>query len=155
MKTTIIEPHKSSLGMDANLATIIIFAAMLVISWIPFLRWLAWAAPLLIFYMEKTSGFVKFQAAQALILGIVSAACSMVLQVFIWILTPKNIYSAMNYAMGRGWGAWALLGTIATIIGIAFTIIDIYLIITSYSWKQVELPIVGPIAAKVSGNSSV
>ncbi|MCL1975919.1 MAG: hypothetical protein FWG61_07160 [Firmicutes bacterium] len=153
MKTTIVDQHKSSLGMNANLATIIIFAAMLVVSWIPYLRWVAWAVPLVIMNMEKDSAFVKFQAAQALVLGVASAACSFVLQIFIWILMPKNIYRALDYAMGGNWGIWAFLGTLATIIGLAFTIIEIYLIVTSYDWKQVELPIAGPIATKVSGQA--
>ena len=146
MKTTIIDPHKSSLGMNANVATLIIFAAVLLLSWIPILRWLAWAAPLVIYIMEKESKFVKFQAAQALVLGIASAACFFVLQIFTWILVPKNIYSVL---MGGGWGALALLGTITTIIALAFTAIEIYLIVTAYGWKQVELPIAGPLANRL------
>ena len=154
MKTTIIEPHKSSLGMNANMASIVIFLAMLVVSWIPYLRWLAWAVPLVIFHMEKESAFVKFQAVQAIVLGVASAGFSIVLQIFIWILTPRNIHSAINYAMGRGWGAVALFGTLATIISLAFTVIEIYIIYTAYNWKQVELPFAGPIAAKASGQFS-
>ena len=150
MKKTDIQPHKSSLGMNANLASLVIFAAMIVVSWIPYLKWVAWGVPLVFFFMEKSSGFVKFQAVTALILGIISAAFSLILQIFIWILTPKNIYSAVNLALGRGWGAWVLLGTLSTIIAVILTIIEIYMIWKAYAYKQVELPIIGPAARKAS-----
>ena len=150
MKTTRIEPHKSSLGMEANVASLVIFIAMAVVSWIPYIGWVAWAVPLVFFFKEKSSKFVKFQAVTALIVGIIRAAFSLVLQIFIWILIPKNLYSAAMYLNGRGWGAWALLGTISTIIGVAITVLIIYLIIMAYGYKQVELPIIGPIAAKAS-----
>jgi uncharacterized membrane protein len=150
MKTTTFQPHKSSLGMNANIAVLVVYIAMAVISWIPYLGWLAWAVPLVFFYMEKESKFVKFQSVQALVIGIVRAAIAIVLQIFVWILTPRDIYSAMNYALGQGWGVWALLGTLSAIIGIAFTLIEIYKHAKAYGWKQVEIPVIGPIAAKAS-----
>ncbi|MCL1814867.1 MAG: hypothetical protein FWG27_03470 [Treponema sp.] len=150
MKTTQIEPHKSSLGMDANVASLIIYIAMAVVSWIPFLGWLSWAVPLAFFFMEKNSAFVKFQAVQALIIGIIRAAIAVILYILVWILRPKDLFSAFNYALGKGWGVWMLLGTISTIIGLAITALIIFLIIMAYGYKRVELPIIGPIAAKAS-----
>ena len=150
MKTEKIEPHKSSLGMDANIAALVIFVAMAVVSWIPYLGWVAWGVPLVFFFMEKSSKFVKYQAVTALVIGVIRAALSIVLQIFVWILTPRDLYSAVNLVYGRGWGAWALLGAISTIIGVAITVVIIYFIIMAYGYKQVELPIIGPIAAKAS-----
>lgn len=150
MKTTMVSPHKSSLGMDANIASLVIFIAMAVVSWIPYLGWLAWAVPLVFFFMEKSSQFVKFQAVQALVIGIIRAALAIVLQIFIWILTPKDLYSAVSYLSGSGWGAWVLLGTLSTIIGVAITAVIGYLTMKAYGYKQVELPVIGPIAAKAS-----
>jgi len=150
MKKTVIEPHKSSLGMEANIAVIIVYAAMAVVSWMSYLGWFAWVVPLAFFYIEKESKFVKFQSAQALLIGVASAAVSIVLRIFIWILTPRDIYSTLNYVMGRGWGAWRLVGTLATIFGIAFTLLEAYIIFNAYFYKQVELPAVGPAVVKVS-----
>ena len=150
MKKTVIQPHKSSFGMDANIAALVIFIGMAVVSWIPYLGWVAWGVPLVFFFMEKNSSFVKFQAVTALLIGVVRAALSIVLQIFIWILTPRNVYSALNLALGRGWGAWVLLGTISTIIGVIITIIIVYMVVMAYGYKQVELPIIGPIAARAS-----
>ena len=150
MKTIKIEPHQSSLGMDANIVSLIIFIAMVIVSWIPYVGWLAWAVPIVFFFMEKNSRFVKFQAMQALVIGIIRAAIAIVFQIFIWILTPRDWQSALNYALGRGWGIWALLGTISTIIGVAITLVIVYLIVMAYGYTQVELPVIGPIAAKIS-----
>ena len=150
MKKTQIEPHKSSLGMDANIASLLVFVAMAVVSWIPYLGWLAWAVPLVFFFMEKSSKFVKYQAITALVVGIIRAAISIVFQIFTWILTPRSLSSAISYLSGSGWGIWALLGLLSTIIGIAITVLIVYLVFMAYSYKQVELPIIGPIATKAS-----
>jgi len=150
VKRTTIEPHKSSLGFEANIASIIIFIAMAVVSWIPYLGWVAWAVPLVFFFLEKESAFVKFQAVTALIIGVIRAALAIILQIFIWILTPKDWYSAAMYLSGRGWGAWVLLGTISTIIAILISLVILYLIFKAYKYERVELPIIGPIAAKAS-----
>lgn len=150
MKKTIIEPHKSSLGMDANIASMVIFIAMAVVSWIPYLGWVAWGVPLVFFFMEKNSKFVKFQAVTALVVGLIRAVIAIILQIFVWLLTPKDWYSALSYATGRGWGVWALLGTVSTIIGVAITVLIVYLIIMAFGYKQVELPVIGPVAAKAS-----
>ena len=148
-----VAAHKSSLGMDANIAVLLMYVAMVVVSWIPYLGWVAWAAPLVFFLMEKESGFVKFHAAQALGIGIVRAAFAIVFQIFIWILTPKvtydDIYYGFNRLLGRGLGI-SLLTTIAIIIGVAITLVEVYVIYTAYNWKQVELPIIGPVAKKAS-----
>ena len=158
MKTTIIQPHKSSLGMDANIASLVIFAAIIVISWIPVLKWFAWGVPLVFFFLEKGSEFVKFQAATAFVIAAVNSVLSFVLQIFIWILTPRNAAAALNLVFGRGLGAWALLGTISTIIAVIITIITVFMIYMAYSYKQVELPGLGKAARKVSeilGNTNI
>ena len=150
MKKTDIYPHISSLGMKANIASLIIFAAMIIVSWIPYLKWVAWGVPLAFIFLEKSSAFVRFQAVTALILGIIGTAFSLIFKIFILILTPKTIYSAVNLVLGKGLGAWVFLGTISTIIAIIFAIIEAYMAWMAYIYKQVELPIIGPVARKAS-----
>ena len=129
---------------------IVIFVAMAAIAWIPFLKWIAWGVPIVFFILEKESKFVKFQASTALVIGIIQEIINIVLQIFIWILTPKDWYSTLSYLSGRGWGAWALLGTLSTIIAIAISLVVLYLIYKAYKYEQVELPVIGSIAAKAS-----
>jgi sec-independent protein translocase protein TatA len=85
-----------------------------------------------------------------LAIGIAHAAINIVIQILIWLLRPRNIYSALNYALGGGWGIWSLLSTLSIIISIGVTALVIYLIVMAYNYKQVELPVIGPIAAKAS-----
>jgi len=148
MKNTVIEPHKSSLGMEANIAVAVVFIAMGVVSWLSYLGWIAWAVPLVFYYMEKESKFVKFQSAQAFVVGVMSAAISIVLRILVWATTPRDFYSALSFVMNRGWGIWTFFGTLATIFGIAFTVLYVYVVYSAYNYKQVELPIIGPLAVK-------
>lgn len=150
MKTTIIPPHKSSLGMDANVTALVIFIAVIAVGWIPILGWFAWAVPLVFFYLEKSSEFVKIQAVYALIIGIVRAVIAFACQILVWILTPNALELALRGYLGRTWGIWTLFTAFSAIVGLAFTVLLIYFMVMAYTYKQVDLPILGPIAAKAS-----
>lgn len=149
MKTEKIEPHKSSLGMDANIASLVIYVAMAVVSWLPYLGWLSWCVPLVFFFMEKQSKFVKFQAVNALVIGVIRAALAIVFQILIWAATPKTVYGALT-GLGAAFGAYAILGFISTLIGLAITVAIIYFVYMAWNYKQVELPVIGPIAVKAA-----
>ena len=147
MKKTIIQPHKSSLGMDANLAVLLTYIGMAVISWLPYIGYIAWAVPIVIFFMEKESKFVKFQAVQALIIGIVREVIAIIFAIIVWAVTPKDIVGILTL---NSWGAAAFVGGISVIVGIAITILIIYVVVMAYGYKQVEIPVIAPIAAKAS-----
>ena len=150
MNTTIIQPHKSSVGMDANITVLIIYISMAVVSWIPFVGYAAWVVPMVFFFLEKDSKFVKYQAIQALIIGIVRVLISTVFAIIIWAITPRGLAGLMSMAFGGGLGAWVVLGAISTLIGLAIMGLIIFLVIMAYGYKQVELPLLGPIATKAS-----
>jgi len=143
MVKTAVQPHKSSLGMDANLAVLIVYIATAVVSWIPYIGWFAWAVPLVFFFMEKNSGFVKFHAVQALGIGILRAALTIIFNIIYWVTVPRDIYGLYTSL-----GAWAVISVIATILYIAISVVILYVLIMAWQWKQVELPIIGPMAVK-------
>ncbi|MCL2271959.1 MAG: hypothetical protein FWC19_04025 [Treponema sp.] len=148
--SAVISPHKSSLGLDANIASAIIFAAVGILSWIPYLGYAAWIVPLVFFFMEKESKFVKFSSVTALVIGIISVAISIVFAIIALALTPRSLESIINFAMSGRSGILIFFSTLAIIIAIAFTALFIFLAFMAYSYKQVKLPIVGPIAAKAA-----
>ncbi|HYE82509.1 MAG TPA: hypothetical protein VEG39_10150 [Clostridia bacterium] len=79
-----IVPHKSAIGgMDANVLALIAYIASAALGFIPLLRYFAWLAPLAIFFMEKESGFVKFNAMQSFVLNLIGAALGFVVSVLI------------------------------------------------------------------------
>ena len=145
MKTTIIEPHKSSIGLGANFTSLIILAAMATTAWISFIGWFAWIVPLVFYFIEKESKFVKFQSIQALFIGVAWA----VTQLFIWIIRPRHFYS-MYYTPGRIVGMGSFWSIISTLVNVAFVLLIVYLVISAYNYKKVELPVIGPIADKAS-----
>ncbi|MCL2741207.1 MAG: hypothetical protein FWE70_03740 [Oscillospiraceae bacterium] len=147
MKTTVIQPHKSSLNLDANVLVLLMYLAMAAFSWIPYVGYVAWAIPLVLFLMEKGSRFVKFSAVQALALGVVQAAISIVFAIIVYALRP-SIYGVTLYLPLTG-GAWAFW-LIGLFVSIAFAVLYIYVIVMAYNYKQIELPLVGPIAVKQS-----
>ncbi len=48
-----VNPHRSSLGMDANVMALLCYIGAFVLSWIPVIQWVAPAAPLVIFFINR------------------------------------------------------------------------------------------------------
>ena len=138
--------------MDANIAVLVMFIAMVVVSWIPYLGWVAWAAPLVFFLLEKQSVFVKFQAIQALGIAVVRAVISIIMQILIWVTTPTwvDTYNYLVYGRSRTWGAWVVLSVVSYIIGGLITLLQIYIVYKAYNYKQVELPGIASMAENMS-----
>ena len=67
-----VNPHRSSLGMDAHVMALLCYLAAFVLAWIPYIQYVAPLAPLIIFFIEKESPFVKFHAIQAFILVLIN-----------------------------------------------------------------------------------
>ena len=145
-----VNPHRSSLGMDANTLALLCYIAAFVLSWIPFIKWIAPAAPLIIFFIEKESPFVKFHAMQALILEIVN----WLIAIIIAIIVRAVAYNPYNYLYGRGWGAAAAVGIIGTIVGVVLTIFAIIACIKAYQYFEYKIPVIGNLAMKFSHKGS-
>jgi len=150
MNTTYINQHRSSLGMDANVAVVVAFVATIVLGWISWISWIAWAVPLVVFFMEKESRFVKRQMIQLLCLAVIRAVVLIVIQVLIWILVPATIIGGLASLLSGGLILAGLLTVISLLIGLAITVIEIYLVFMAYSRKQVELPVLWPLVEKIS-----
>ena len=145
MTTTVVPPHKSSLGMNANVAVLVIFIAMGVVMWIPILQYLAWAVPLVFFFLEKSSGFVKFYAIQALAVGILETVLTIIFAIIMGVLIA-SVYASG----GASLGAISAVSVISIIVSVAITVLVVYLLIMAWGYKMVRLPIVGPMADKAA-----
>jgi uncharacterized membrane protein len=143
MKTTQIQAHKSSIGgMDASIAVMLIYIFMIGASWWWWLGYLAWiAGPLVFFMLEKESRLVKYHAVQALIIGLV-----------------RMIFMA-GFAM-TGFIASSLIGSallamavsaMSVLVGLAITAFTVYILITVYNGKQLEIPGISAAVNKIIG----
>ena len=147
-----VQPHNSSLGMEANVAVLIIAAAMIVMSWIPFASWVTFAVPLIFFLLEKQSRFVKFEAVQICAIGIVRAVIAIIAQIIIWVIQSRVVYSysyMISYYSRRVAGIMAV-SIVAYIITAILSILVIYIGYKGYTYRQVELPGVGSLAKNMS-----
>ena len=124
------QPEKSSLGLDAKLASLLCYIPLCAIG-------LVMGVVLLI--AEKESKFVKFHAAQSLVLHI----ALMILCIAFWIA---------GAVLGFVLGPLALLAFLMNIlIVLAFIVIMIIMMVKSYAAQIYKLPIVGDYAEKLSG----
>ena len=140
-----VEPHRSSLGMDANVMALITYLAAFVLSWIPVIQYVAWLAPLIIFFIEKQSAFVRFHAMQALLLE----AVSWVFAVIFGIITASMLLNPYS------WGAIGAISTISIIISIALTVVAILTLVKAYGYVEFRLPVIGNLAANIAYKRNV
>jgi uncharacterized membrane protein len=143
-----VNPHRSSLGMDANTMALLCYLAAFILSWIPVIKYIAWAAPLVIFYMEKESPFVKFHAMQAFILEAVNWAFAVVLGIIITASARSYVYSF--YGTTRSGGAFVFFSALLIIISIIITIFAIIAMVKAQGYFEYKIPVIGNLADKFS-----
>ena len=147
-----IQPHKSSLGMNANKVIVIIYVGMSILFWISYAKYFAWILPVLIFLVEKSSKFIKFNAVQAFFICIIRAAISILLNLLGRALTRTPAeYAAMTTDVRNRWQSAALLpGEIDIFVGIGFIVLVLYIVLRTYDYAPIGLPGIKNIASKMS-----
>ena len=152
MKDTAYPPHKSSLGLNANLFTLLFYAVMIAITWLSFSKYFAWIAPIVIFIIERNSKFVKFYAVQGFFVCLLRSIITGLFSLLDGVLTRSDAeLAALKTAeKDRILGAKFFANDIDAIIGIAFMVVLAYLALMAYGYIQRELPGIGTIARKLS-----
>ncbi len=145
-----IEPHKSTIGgMDANLLALIAYIASTAIGFIPLLRYFAWLAPLVIFFMEKESGFVKFHAMQAFVINLIGAALGFVVSVLIGGTVAVAIGG--RYANAAAMGFAGIIGLLTTVISLVILVFAVIAMINAYKYGMYHIPLAGKVAENFAG----
>ena len=107
-------PHKSSLGgLDANLMALLCYVAAFVIGLIPGIRYVAFLAPLALYFLEKGSRFVKFHAMQAFMLQLLYMLLNLILSLIgtgCWRVPRPASSWARRSGWVRPWAAVPSLG---------------------------------------------
>lgn len=144
--TETVEPHKSSLGLDANMMALLCYLATLILSFIPFIKYIAWAAPLVIFFLEKNSSFVKFHALQAFMINIINAVLGFILYLIMMASISSMVYG-LYYRAGYGAG-YIFASTLSWIIFAVIGIFGIVAMIKAYKYAEYKIPVIGNLAMK-------
>ncbi|NMA25095.1 MAG: DUF4870 domain-containing protein [Clostridiales bacterium] len=146
-----VNPHRSSLGMDANIMALLCYLAAFVLGWIPIIQYVAFIAPLVIFFIEKESPFVKFHAMQAFILQAVNFVFMVVFGIIISAITAAYISSgAFLRNIGAAAGGAVVFSTLLIIIGVILTIFAIIAMVKAHGYFEYKIPVVGNLAEKFS-----
>lgn len=146
MSNNTVGPHKSSFGMDANMAVLIAYLGGVVISFIPGLRYIAWAVPLVVFFMESQSNFIKFHAMQSLTLNLVGMILGLIVS---WVI-GGIIAATMFKSPGASLGVAGFLSALTSIISIIIAIFAIIAVSKGWKYEEYKIPFIGDFAMKLA-----
>ncbi|HHT96966.1 MAG TPA: DUF4870 domain-containing protein [Clostridiales bacterium] len=139
------DPHKSSLGgMDANTMALLCYLATAIISFIPVVKNVSWLAPLLIFFLEKESFFVRFHAMQAFALNLIGSIVGLIM---LFVLTAMAVTATVN-PLGVLAGA-GIVGFIGLAISIIILVFSIMAMVNANKYILYKIPVVGKLSDKL------
>ena len=145
-------PHKSSIGgVNANVIAWICYIASFVLSWFPVVKYFAWAAPFILFLIEKSSGLVRYHAMQAFVLGLSMSVISFVLDL-ISAFFQIPFFLSGNFFAGLSGALLSLpILLINAAVGILYLVFAIKSIISAVKYQENTIPFVSGIAEKIRG----
>lgn len=143
--TVTVEPHRSSLGMDANIAVLIAYLGGVVVSWIPYINYVAFLVPLVIFILEKESNFVRFHAMQGFALNVLGLVLRLLVSLAVALVTPSLYLSSPGAALG----IIGAIGFIGTVLSLAILVLAIIAVVNGFQYKEYRLPVLGNLAVKM------
>lgn len=146
MSNQTVDAHQSSLGnIDANILALLCYIVSAVLGFVPIVKYVAWLAPLVVFFIEKQSSFVKFHAMQAFLLNLAGLVISLILSL---IFAATLLVSASGAVATVG-----LTGIIGLIVSIVILVFSILAMIGAYKYQEYEIPLLGPLTRKILGKS--
>ncbi len=143
--TLTVEPHSSSLGMEANIAVLIAYLGGIVIGWIPWFSYIAFLIPLIIFILEKNSKFVRFHAVQSFILSIIGLVMGFLLSLISRLIAPLFFSSSPDAALS----IMSAVSFTGVLISLVILLIAIIAVINAFQYKKCRLPLLGDLADKM------
>lgn len=133
----------SSLGMEAPVAAGLSYLSMFFLGPI---------IPLVFFFVEKQNRFIKFHAAQGILLSIGAFVLGIVLIVINTIVAVAVAGAGDNTgAAGAGLAVFGLLSCVYSIVALGLVGIVIWGAVAGFSGKYTKLPVIGGIAEKWAG----
>lgn len=127
------EPKKttsSGTGLEPNVASMLAYA--------PYIGWVA----SIIFILVEKDKEVKFNSFQSLALDV-----AYLLFIIVWgFITSAITVASLTAGSVSGFGVGILLGTLTWVIGVAYLVFKIVLMVKAYQGVKWELPVVGKIA---------
>lgn len=137
-------PHKSSLGgMDANTMALLCYLSSAIASFIPVVKHVSWLAPLIIFYIEKESFFVRFNAMQAFVLNLLGTIIGYIMTFLVVIMAVVAPVNPLGVVAGAGF-----IGLISLVVSIIILVFSIIAMVNANKYLLYKVPVVGKITDK-------
>jgi uncharacterized membrane protein len=143
-----VESHKSSLGdIDANLMALLAYVSAIVIGFIPGIRYINWAAPLALWFLEKKSSFIRFHAMQSFVLNAVGAILGFIVSVILGGIVSAAVYNP--FALYSAFGFSGIITAISWIISVAFIVFGVLAMVNAYKYVEYRIPVIAKISDKI------
>ncbi len=143
-----IQPHKSSIGMDANVWAMLVYIITIILGWIPYVNFAAWVFPLVIYMTEKESDFVRFHAVQAVAVYIINAIVSILFTIITAAVAASMVWNPFG-AFGAAGGIVAV-NAISGIIHVLIMVFTILALAKAYQYEEYRIPVIGGFADKLA-----
>jgi uncharacterized membrane protein len=126
----------TSLGMEANIAAGLSYISIV---------------GLIFFFIEKTNRFVRFHAAQSILLAIVAIALEIVLAFVNGIFFSAALATNSAAAASASLGVAGIFSCISSLVGLGLFALFIWGLIAGFTGRYVKFPIIGNIAESWAG----
>lgn len=139
--------HKSSIGnFDANWIALGVYLLPIIIGWfIPGASILIWLLPLVIFFIEKDSDFVRFHSAQAFLIQLLGGIITLIFSILGVVGIATSFILGNILALGVG----GIITLIGGVIALALLVFKIIAMVKAYKFEAYEIPVIGLIANSI------
>lgn len=156
MKNEIYSNHTSTLlGTDANLIAMLSYFSTVILGWIPILEYVAFFAPLIVFFIEKDSTFVKFHAMQAFLLSAISGVVGIVYLLLLGASAVGMGLGTVSLETGLvSAGAALVISAVVMIFSIVVLVYEVIAMVGAFKYKESHIPFIGTWAARFAHTDS-
>lgn len=109
---------------------------------------LTWITGLIFFLSEKQNKFVRFNAAQAICLGILSAVLGFL---YSFLVVGAAAAAATASSSAAAAGGMGLMGLVFMVIWLGFFVLWVVCLIKAFTGKWFKIPVIGDMAMKWAG----
>lgn len=117
-------------GLDENVEALLTAVVPLALTFIPYIKWLAWAAALVFVFAEKNSRFVRLCAGQIFAATFTMFLCSVITD------------GLTHFAHGLLIFPIAAVGIFLSLLQIACVVLIVMIAVKAYKMQEVEIPVV-------------
>ena len=131
------------------------YLAPVILGFIPGVSYVAWAAPLVLYFVEKNSLLVKFHAMQALAIQIVSTILSVIYSIIVSSAAVGIGVTGGILGIPSIVGVWGIFTLVYGVLAIVLLVFDIMAMVKAYRYVEYRIPVAGKLAVWLMSKTGV